>query len=184
MPHQQLDLIYARSQFTFFSQISDLRATIKQRKNEILPVFTQQDENEISRGLSYAIFDELKQKVVGISTESVRNSLNNRDISHLAFQNKILSMLLQHRIGLHFHLGTILLNLLSNTDDQLILFMPNNNSVITLEIDDRDNVTLIIKLVYAAMINNSQEPVIEACNKSATLFRNGRNDPLRTNQAS
>ncbi len=163
----KLNLIYAKSNSTFFSNITDLRSIISSgKKEEKTYTFTVKDETEIGRGRSYAFFDELEQEGITISTNSIRLGLSSRGITDTAFQNKILIMILQSKMGVQFPIGPALPKYLQTMQNQYTILL-NRNWNIKLDVDSSDTVSLAMNFVYDLIDEHTADrtPMVEACIK-------------------
>ena len=149
MSKKSLDLRYAknnRSNAAFFTGITDTKSRISNFKTEkTSATFTQDDENEISRDGSYAIMDELKSTLARneqISIQAFRNALANQGVNDHAFQNKILCMILQNRIGIQYILGGAVTGLLI---DNGFILQQSEDFQLSLEVNSENKVTLVFQ---------------------------------------
>lgn len=165
MPHRQLDLIYAKSDSLFFANMAKMRSdiTAKKKQKETF-AFTEKDEEEIGRGQRYAVFDALKKnKLLRISTAGIRACLNDKNVTQIAFQNKILNMILQTKLGLAFPFTAAIHQLLLAENKGLNIVINQNKTGMELKVEDTQHVTLIVKLVCTDMFDTDRpEDIFEA----------------------
>lgn len=110
--------------------------------SDVINDFSSADEKEIGRGESYAVFPELAEMVNNeekITIDAFRNSLQSRGITDVTFQNKILSLVLQSKAGLHFALGNVLNGLLMENNHDFLM-QPNYH--LSLEVLDNKHIKI------------------------------------------
>ena len=155
----KIDLKYSKSP-TLFSDISKVRKTIDaESTSSNIHEFTKAHENEIGRGLSYAVFPELQkgvEKGKSVTIESFRQALSARGVTDSNFQDKILSMLLQNKGGIQFPLGNIVNNLFMTNNHDLLF---SNNYKLSLQVHSKDKVTLILKSTCDDYMHNNEQVI-------------------------
>lgn len=139
-----LNLIYSKRNSPFFKQIaSEQHVVLKRKELQLLPVLADKDHQEVGRGLSYAIFPELKASFENdnqkITVEAIRKAFAARGVTDEIFQNKIIFFLLQSRSGIGFALGNTLNTLF---DFELLLSQEIN---FRYEIQDNNCVKLVFE---------------------------------------
>lgn len=145
---RSLNLKYSKNTSVFFTGIATVREVIKAHTHtkKHIPK-TSRDDTEIGRGNSYAVLPELKEEVASrtpITIDSFKRALTGRGVSDINFQNKILCMLLQTKLALHFGLANVIINLLTSADNDNPVCIDNKNLELSLEINNND-VALIFK---------------------------------------
>lgn len=139
-----VNLIYSNASLSFFNTLNTVKEVLRERKNHPAQL-TVKDESEISRGDSYAFFDELKGKE--ITTELFRQSLKNRGITDSDFQHRIFNLILQNRDGIQFGLARVLEHLVFENGFK-IFHAQNTKNDIQLNVIDEHHVELIYKSKY------------------------------------
>ncbi len=149
---QSIDLIYTSRLTTinttsqFFKNFQSISSTIYDfKKNSALHEITPADEVEISRAKSYAVFPELSSLVDSGKKNSVKEfiaCLEKRGIREKAFQNKILSLILQNKCGIQFGLASIFVNILHENN---AFFSLNHNYSVILDVKTSKKVVLTFK---------------------------------------
>lgn len=138
-----LNLKYAKKNCFFFHAMNEVKETIAHLKQKnSSAVFNQKDEQEIGRGKSYDVFADFNE-CEAITIKSFRKSLNKRGVSGLEMQNKILNLILQNRIGVHFQLANLVNNLFLGNDFNFAVDGSNYN--IELAVNGADDVDLVFK---------------------------------------
>ncbi|CAM2839625.1 Uncharacterised protein [Legionella steigerwaltii] len=167
----KVNLEYATNGLGFFTKIKKINSIIcESKKKDSISIFDAKDEKEIGRDRSYAVFPELRIENAKITLESFRRCLNNRGIQDLAFQNKILNMILQNRDGVQFAMNKIVDSLLYLEDEYPIWMRPDLPEYkIELEVDNNNSVNLIFKGIWETLTTDDsagpKENAIEACIK-------------------
>ncbi|MGC1181976.1 hypothetical protein [Legionella sp.] len=164
MAKESLNLKHAKRNLGFFSNITKMNKKVKEFKllNSLVK-FTQVDEGEISRGSSYAMFPELIDDVNKggkVTIKSFRQALDERDIDDLDFQNKVLYMVLQTKIGLQFGLGAILIDWFNSQDNKFAI--NQDQSKASLEVTSNEKVTFIFKFILDDITIDPRKPAISA----------------------
>ncbi|WP_392537155.1 hypothetical protein [Legionella sp. 227] len=165
----KLNLEYATNGLGFFSQIQRANSVIRATKKNDL-TFNAEDEKEIGRNTSYAAFPELRDRNTKITLDSFRGCLNDRGITDAAFQNKILHMTLQSRIGIHFAMNKIVESLLNLEADYPVWMCPDLPEYkIELVVVNNNSVDFIFKSIWKTLAPDDPtgETVnaVEACIK-------------------
>ena len=159
----KVNLIYATDGLGFFTKVNMIRGIIdKYKKDSAIAKFTEADEFEISRGASYAVFPELLTGVKeghSVNLNAFRKSLTDRQITDIAFQNKILNLTLQNKSGVQYAMGKIVDGLF--IDNELLIMM-NHNYKLELEVDSNNSVNLIFKGVWEDVKEEPRQPAFEA----------------------
>lgn len=131
MSKKSFNLVYSsqsNNSFNFFQNLKKMNEVVLHFKvSDVINDFNSADEKEIGRGESYAVFPELAKMVNNeekITIDAFRNSLQSRGITDITFQNKILSLVLQSKAGLHFALGNVLNGLLMENNHNFLM-QPN-----------------------------------------------------------
>lgn len=155
---KSLDLRFSKSTFYFFSQLTAIKEEIKEIKSNAGPDirFTKADELEIGRGNSYALFDELKDSKITI--DSFRRSLAKRGVVDLDLQNKVLCMILQDKIGVHFVLAKLVNSLFLDNDHTLLL--NSTNYELSLEVNNNKKLTLVFNGIWEDYTTAPRIPAI------------------------
>jgi hypothetical protein len=130
--------------------------------SDVINDFNLADENEIGRGESYAVFPELAEMVnqeEKITIDAFRNSLQSRGITDTTFQNKILSLVLQSKAGLHFALGNVLNGLLMDNNHNFLM-QPNYH--LNLEVLDNKHIKINFTGNWRNIMNETDTPDLRA----------------------
>jgi len=167
MSPEKLDMKYSTNKpltantHGFFTMIEMIRLDITAIKNNgLIDNFAQPDEVEIARGTSYAFFPELLnlvEKNQAVTTDAFRQCLIVRKITDVDFQNKILAMTLQTKVGLQFGIGKILFDLAYYHSQDLGLSYPQ----IKLEVQSNQNIDFIFESNIEDRTKDPREPVIQ-----------------------
>ena len=154
MSNRSLNLIYSSKTSKpsdFFYQIKQINnIVLKFKKDEISNDFSPDDEKELGRGTTYAVFPELTKQTKqnrSITIDDFRNSLGLRGVSDPALQNKILSLILQSKLGIQFGLGGVLNSLFVDNEEQKFLA---SNYALSFEVRNNQRV----KLIYSTVIRD------------------------------
>ena len=126
-----------------------------------MTAFTQADEVEISRGSSYAYFPELRKHVDqdnSITIDDFRKTLTAKGVSDPLFQNKVLCMILQSKLGIQFGLVGTLDGLLLNQVGSII--SDAGTREISMEVNNYNNINLNIKGEIKDFNNHDVPPLI------------------------
>ncbi|MGL6029659.1 MAG: hypothetical protein ACRC0M_07765 [Legionella sp.] len=145
MSKKTIDLRYAKKSSEFISDLTEMKTTIKNKKDSDR-VFSDLDENEISRNSSYALFPELQEEVKQknqLTTARFRQALAERKVDNTAFQDKILATFMQSKAGIQFGLITAINDLLLT--DKFELFKNNKTQKLTMEVENEHSVLLRFK---------------------------------------
>lgn len=194
MSKKNIDLRYASNSSAFFSGLNKIKNLVRQKSG--ITSFNQEDENEIGRGKTYAVFPELQAQQEQITIQHFRDALHQRGVTNESFQNKILAMLLQNRAGINFRFG---MNILDLFDTSNAIFTLDENREVKIDIVDEKSVGLTYKAIinekdpwtskaYKAFeanvtVNISPEKVIiKAFDISKTYESEGTNDAYRAIQ--
>ena len=141
-----VNLIYSRYDLGFYPVVAEMKRLVQEaKKNPNIAQFTPQDDNEIGRGTSYAMFPELHASVTAghhVSIEAFRACLNQRGVHDPAFQNKILNLILQSKSGIHYGLGALVIGL-CHQHDLPVAGRPGYTA--TLDVLDNKSVDLVYK---------------------------------------
>lgn len=159
MTNKSLNLTYSNR---LFSDIFDQKKIIEKTKDETtLHEFTQEDKTEIARGDSYAYFPELKEHVAqghAITIEDFMKTLDAKGVSDPLFQNKVLCMILQNKLGIQFGLVQILNGLLMSKGGSII--SDQSSLEISLEVNNPNNINLNIEGKIQDLTDNDVPPQI------------------------
>ena len=140
---KKISLKYSNDQLGFFSTAKQMSDIINEsKKDKSISTFDGRDDSEIGRGMSYAVFPELKEKVNDdeqITVEDFRNALSTRGIKDEAFQNKILNFTLQNKSGIQFAFGKIIDKLLLEND---FLLTMNTDFKLNLQVESDESVSM------------------------------------------
>ncbi len=146
MANQSVNLKYASQGLGFFNNLGTIHTGIVQMKQKgSIANFTEVDEKEIGRGLSYALFPELKEHFNNggvITIDLFKKLLSDRGVTYEAFQNKILSMVLQKKVGLQFRIGELINSLFLSNE---FLLMVDHGYQLELVVNSSNNVSLHYK---------------------------------------
>jgi|LauGreDrversion4_2_1035121.scaffolds.fasta_scaffold38481_5 hypothetical protein len=149
----KVNLIYSNTSLPFFNTLNVVTEELQRQKTDEVQI-NDKDENEIGRGNSYAFFDELKNKA--ITTTLFRQSLIDRGITDLNFQNRIFNLILQNRDGIQFGVCRVLETLIIGNNFKI--FHPQGmDNDIQLHAIDEQHVELVFKSTYSDMSNVEQE---------------------------
>ncbi|MBL7478978.1 hypothetical protein [Legionella bononiensis] len=166
MSNRSLNLIYSsktNKPSNFFSKIKLMNnIVLKFKKEDIINDFSSDDETEIGRSDSYAVFPELVQQVKQqhqITLDDFRTSLARRGISDRTFQNKILSLILQSKAGIQFGLGSAFNALFTDSQHQFYLTADYNLSI---EVKNNQRVKLIYSAGWRDITKTTTEPELTA----------------------
>ncbi len=156
-----LNLKYSKMDLGFFSGIAVVNKVMQEFKGEdSLAVFNIDHETEIGRGLSYALFPELRRDVIDggqVTIESFRRALTTRGVSDIDFQNKVLCMILQNKAGIQFPLIGIIDILFHDNGHQLVR---NASYELSLEVNSEYDLTLVFKGTWDLYNTEPKEPAI------------------------
>lgn len=162
MAIDSLNLKYSRYS-NFFSKVSQIHKEIKKYKNSTsLAEFTKEDDNEIRRGTSYAVFPELQDDVKQgreVTLQTFRNALDTRGITDTDFQNKILYLILQNRAGIHFAFGNIVNGLFHNDENDFTLIM-DRDYTLEMKVNGDNEVTLVFEATWDDYSKDPRLPAI------------------------
>lgn len=140
-----INLNYATKESPFFSKLNIIKQAVVE-KSEVAP-FNNEDEFEIGRGNAYAVLSELEGQKITI--QSFRDALNNNGITDQAFQNKILNMLIQHRVGIQYRLGSHLLDFINHANTVATCFFTTDPDYkVKIKINNNS-----VDLIYKAIVN-------------------------------
>lgn len=145
MSKKTIDLRYAKKSSEFISDLTEMKTKIKNKKDSDR-VFSDLDENEISRNSSYALFPELQEEVKQknqLTTARFRQALAERKVDNTAFQDKILATFMQSKAGIQFGLIHAINDLLLT--DKFELFKNNKTQKLTMEVENEHSVLLRFK---------------------------------------
>ncbi len=169
MSKKSFNLVYsskpaqANSSFNFFKNLEKMNEIILHFKlTDVINDFNAADEREIGRGASYAVFPELAtmcQNYQQITLDAFRNSLKTRGVIDVAFQNKIMSLVLQNKAGLHYALGNILNGLLMENNHT---FLMQSNYDLQLNVKDKDHIQLVFTGKWRHLTNEDGSPDLSA----------------------
>ncbi|MCW8407522.1 hypothetical protein OQJ13_00860 [Legionella sp. PATHC035] len=167
----KLNLEYATNGLGFFTQIQRASSIIRESKqNDSISTFNAEDEKEIGRSSSYAVFPELRSKNTKITLDGFRRCLADRGINDAAFQNKILHMTLQSRLSLHFAMNKIVDTLLYLQNEYPIWMSPDvPEHKIELEVVNDNSVDFIFKGIWQTHVTDS--PTGETVNAVEALIK-------------
>jgi len=144
-----INLVYSRYDLGFCPVVANMKRLVQQAKrSNLIAEFTSRDEDEIGRGMSYAMFPELRQWVdngQSISIDAFRDCLNQRGVHDPAFQNKILNLTLQTKSGIHYGLGALFIELCSAHD---LHVSTEPDYKVSLEVIDNTSVDLVYKQTF------------------------------------
>jgi hypothetical protein len=139
---KSINLIYSKNSLGFFSNISKAKSQAEAfYKEPNCFEFNEKDHDEINRGDSYAFFDDLKALVQTdqeLSIDNFKESLKQQGITDENFQNRVLWLILQSKIGIHFSIPRIVDQLFLNKDYYLYL----KNPKVSLDINHKDELIL------------------------------------------
>ncbi|KTD51136.1 hypothetical protein [Legionella quateirensis] len=166
MRNRSLNLIYSTKTSKpsdFFGKIKQMNnIVLKFKKEDIINDFSSDDETEIGRSDSYAVFPELKQLVNQehqITIDNFRASLELRGISDPTFQNKILSLILQNKAGIHFGLGSAFNALFAGSEHPFYLTSDYN---LNIEVKNNQRVKLIYLASWRDITKSTAKPQLSA----------------------
>lgn len=161
-----IDLKYASHDSTFFTFFNHAKSAVREFIVSKSPKlrFNAKDEGEIARGFSYAFFPELKDLVQNgrqLTFDDVRRSLSQRGIDDIAFQNRILMMLIQNKVCLQFGLYPIFNALFA----EFKLIAKESQLIETLEVNHAEEICYSFKNSFYELDEGSQinleKPAIE-----------------------
>lgn len=133
----------------FFENIRNINnEIIKFKKDDAINEFNEYDEREVQRGASCAVFPELKT-TKHITIQDLKQGLKTRGVKDEIFQNKILSLLIQSRVGVVFPLVAAILMLFGN--DKFFVDTSSNN----IELNVKNNG--LVRLVYSGTLNGTTQ---------------------------
>lgn len=162
-----LNLIYSSQKLEFFNQIRGIGGLVLKFKSEgVINDFGSADENEVNRGDAYAVFPELKtmfKKNQKITLAALRESLQSRGVIDRHMQNKAMAMLLQGKAGIHYAMGSLLLELLqkSNQERELSFFIPAGCYDVKFEVRNPTHVKLFFDSTCRC-VENPEEDALQA----------------------
>lgn len=157
-------MIYTNSHTAFFPKIKEIDARLKLQDKDAIG--TQKDIREISRGDTYALFDELCGDDKTVTIESFREALSQRGVNDKDFQDKILFLLLQHRGGIQYKLGKLVSDILMENHN--IMLGVKDNYGLNLEVNSPTEVSLTITTILQEKDpwhSSKQTPTIETAVK-------------------
>lgn len=159
---KSLDLTLSKKHdFSFFSDITKIKDDIKANKLRLnANGFTEKDKEEIQRGNSYAVFNELKASVSQgkmVTIESFKHSLASRGITDARLQNKILYMTLQTEMGIQYPLGNMVNTLFLENKYNLMM---NSNYSLSMKVNSNRKVTVTLEGIVVDITTDLKEPEI------------------------
>lgn len=155
MSKKSINLVYSSNKSNFFAIVKEIRGQVLNFKSELKDNgFATKDEIEISRGLSYAVLPQLIERGENnqITTQIFIDELKNAGVKDDIFQQKILSLLLQSRAGIHYGIVGAVNALFLNHNYQYLV--SNDSFKLKLEVKNGKKVRIIAD---STIINLEQE---------------------------
>ncbi len=160
---KSINLIYSKNNLGFFSNISIVKSKVEPfYKNPKNFEFDDRDHREISRGESYAFWDDLKVLVQNdqeISIDNFKESLKQQGITDENFQNRVLWLILQSKIGIHWCIPGLVVNLFKDKDYSLSIKHP----MVSLNINHKDELLLNFSGTLTNLDNNESLSSFNSC---------------------
>lgn len=159
-----LNLIYSSSErLNFFGKIKQIGDIVFKFKSEgVINDFGIEDENEVGRGESYAVFPELQTMFDSgqiITLDALREGLRSRGVIDQVMQNKAMTMLLQCKAGVHYAMGNVLNGLLLENGHN---FLMRSDYDVKFEVQSPNHVKLVFNGTWQNIMTDPREDSLQA----------------------